>query len=615
MILEGVEIVKDNVRKLTQKPGVYRMIDKNGDVLYVGKAKNLRKRVASYAKLEGNSNRIKRMISEISSMAFLTTETEVEALLLEQNLIKELKPKYNVLLRDDKSFPYIYLSTHQSFPRLSKHRGGRGKLGKYYGPFSSAPATNRTINQLQKAFLLRTCTDPDFGTRKRACLLYQIKKCSAPCVGYISKEAYSDLCNQANKFLTGENSKVQSNLAIEMENASAQLLFEKAAKLRDRIKALTEIQSSQKINPKTVKDADLFALFESGDEACIQVVFIRNNKIFGNHAYFPKTGRGADSFELMEAFITQFYLNRVPPSEIILSNDLPDIKVLNAFLTARANLKVHIIFPKRGEKKELISWAIKNAEEELIRKLSDILNQKQLIRGLQKKLNLNKYPSRIEVYDNSHFQGKHALGAMIVLGDEGYIKSQYRKYNFSEDIVKKGDDIAMMKEMLSRRFRKKYENAKANVLSNIPELIIVDGGKAQVSAAVSTLHSLGVKDISVVGVAKGLDRNAGKEEIYLHGEGPFTLKSKDPILYFLQRIRDEAHRFAIGGHRLKRAKDVYISPLDEIEGIGSVRKKSLLSKFGSAKAVSKASRLDLKSVDGISEELAKVIFNHFRESN
>lgn len=615
MILRGTEVVKDNVRKLTEKPGVYRMLDEDGSVLYVGKAKNLKKRVMNYAKFEGNSNRIQRMISEIFSMTFLTTETEVEALLLEQNLIKELKPKYNVLLRDDKSFPHIHLSLHQDFPRLSKHRGIKGKLGKYYGPFSSAPATTRTIDQLQKAFLLRTCTDSDFSTRKRACLLYQIKKCSAPCVGYIGKEAYSKLSEQANRFLAGENSRIQVSLAKEMSNASSQLKFEKAAKIRDRIKALTEIQSSQKINPKTVKNADMFGLFSTGLEVCLQVVFIRNNKIFGNHAYFPKTGKGADSREVMEAFVAQFYFNRVPPSEILISSELQNTKVMEMLLEQRSGQRVNIILPKRGEKKELISWAVKNAEEEFVRRQGNISVQRKLMKDLQNVLNLERYPSRIEVYDNSHFQGKHALGVMVVIGEEGFIKSQYRKYNFSEETVKNGDDVSMMSEMISRRFKKVAEEYGSSNPGTMPQLILIDGGRAQVSAVALAMKRSNIKDIPIFGVAKGLDRNAGKEEIYPYNKKSFKLKEKDPVLFFIQRMRDEAHRFAVGGHRLKRSRDTYTSPLDEIDGIGLVRKRALLSKFGSAKAISKASRRDLKSVNGISDSIANIIFNHFRDSN
>ena len=614
MILKGVEVVRDNVRLLSNKPGVYRMLGDKGQVLYVGKAKNLKKRVLSYSKIDGHSLRIKRMISEIFSMTFLTTESDVEALLLEQNLIKELKPKYNVLLRDDKSFPHIYLSLHQEFPRLSKHRGVKGKLGKYFGPFSSAPATSRTIDQLQKAFLLRTCSDSDFNSRKRACLLYQIKKCSAPCVGYIARDEYNHLCKQANKFLVGENSSIQKALADEMEVASTQLKFEKAAKLRDRIKALTEIQSSQKINPKSIKNADLFALFSIGLEVCIQVVFIRNNKIYGNHAYFPKTGEGADNSELIEAFVTQFYLNRIPPNQVIMSADSPNFDILEVLLSKKAEGRVQLIVPMRGEKRKIMSWALKNAEEELTRRLNNMAGQKQLISGLQKKLNLNHYPSRIEVYDNSHIQGKHAVGVMIVVGEEGFVKPQYRKFRFSDEVANRGDDVSMMAEMLSRRFKKISNKTDCEFIDNLPQLIIVDGGKTQVSAAAKVLRKVDNKNISIVGVAKGLDRNAGKEQLYLPGEEPLSLGERDPILYFIQRIRDEAHRFAIGSHRHRRSKDIYTSPLDEIEGIGLIRKRALLAKFGSAKAISMASRDDLRAVQGISESMANVIYNHFRES-
>ena len=591
------------------------MLDQNGGVLYVGKAKNLKKRVSSYTKFEGHSNRIQRMIAEISSMTFLTTETEVEALLLEQNLIKELKPKYNVLLRDDKSFPNIHISTHQDFPRLSKHRGMKGTSGKYYGPFSSAPATNRTIDQLQKAFLLRTCSDNDFLSRKRACLLYQIKKCSAPCVGYITKQEYKELCNQANKFLLGNNSEIQAALAKKMEIASLELKFEQAAKIRDRIKALTEIQSSQKINPKSVKNADMFALVETSSQVCIQVVFIRNNKIYGNHAYFPRTGNGAGNQELMEAFVTQFYLNRVPPREIIISNDIQNIRLIEFLLTDKLGSQVKIILPIRGEKKELISWALKNAEEELVRRVSSVASQKQLLMGIQNRLNLKVYPARIEVYDNSHFQGQNAVGVMIAVGEEGFLKSQYRKYNFDEETINKGDDVAMMAEMLSRRFKRKSPDSGLSFTDTLPQLVIVDGGQTQVSAAMSVMKKFNISNISIFGVAKGKDRNAGKEEIYRDNGKPFTLKANDPILYFIQRIRDEAHRFAIGSHRLKRSRETYKSPLDEIAGIGMLRKRELLSKFGSAKAISKASKNDLKSVRGISESLAKIIYDHFRETS
>jgi len=560
----GHEVIRNYLSQLSDRPGVYRMLDTQGAVLYVGKARNLSKRVASYAKPTGHSARIGRMISATASMMFLTTETETEALLLEQNLIKQLKPRYNVLLRDDKSFPNILVSEATDFPQIKKHRGARKEKGRYFGPFASAGAVNRTLNQLQKAFLLRNCSDAMFESRTRPCLLYQIKRCSAPCVGYIEQGEYSDLIEDATRFLKGKSTKVQEELAAEMAEAAKAMEFERAAALRDRIRALTQVQSSQGINPQGVNEADIIALHQEGGQACVQVFFIRANQNWGNRA-----------------------------------------------LTSKAGRKVQLLVPQRGERAMLLESAQRNAREQLAKKMSESATQTKLLEGLAKAFDLDGPPARVEVYDNSHIQGTNAVGGMIVAGPEGFLKSSYRKFNIKSTSITPGDDFGMMKEVLERRFKRLIKEDPDRETENWPDLVLVDGGAGQVSASYEILSELGIEDVALVGVAKGTDRDAGKEEFYKPGGRPFALPHRDPVLYFIQRLRDEAHRFAIGTHRAKRAKSITATPLDEVPGVGAGRKRALLAHFGSAKAVSRAGVADLAAVDGISNALAETIYGFF----
>ncbi|RMD92393.1 MAG: excinuclease ABC subunit UvrC [Alphaproteobacteria bacterium] len=611
--LRGVEVIRGYLRQLDGSPGVYRMLDAKGAVLYVGKARNLRKRVSSYAKLSGHSARIQRMIRETASMMFLTTRTETEALLLEQNLIKQLKPRYNVLLRDDKSFPNILVTKHHPFPQIRKHRGARKEKGSYYGPFASAGAVNRTLNQLQKAFLLRNCSDAVFESRTRPCLLYQIKRCSAPCVGKISEEDYATLVADAERFLQGRSTKVQEELAAEMQAASEALEFERAAALRDRIRALTQVQAVQGINPRGVAEADVIALSMEGGQACVQVFFIRANQSWGNRDFYPRTGSGAGPEEVMRGFLGQFYDNKTPPRQIILSHDVEDREILEEILSERAGRRVRLVVPQRGEKAELVANALRNARESLARKMSESATQARLLEGLAEAFGLDAPPRRIEVYDNSHIQGSSAVGAMIVAGPEGFEKGQYRKFNIRGEELTPGDDFGMMREVLTRRFKRLLKEDPERQGAGWPDLLLIDGGAGQVSAVVGILDDLGVADVPVIGVAKGIDRDAGKEEFHRPGKPPFALRRGDPVLYFVQRLRDEAHRFAIGAHRAKRAKAVGATPLDDIPGVGAARKRALLAHFGSAKAVSRAGLADLKAVDGISDALAETIYSFFHE--
>jgi len=580
-------------------------------VFDVGKARNLSKRVASYAKPTGHSARIGRMISATASMMFLTTETETEALLLEQNLIKQLKPRYNVLLRDDKSFPNILVSEATDFPQIKKHRGARKEKGRYFGPFASAGAVNRTLNQLQKAFLLRNCSDAMFESRTRPCLLYQIKRCSAPCVGYIEQGEYSDLIEDATRFLKGKSTKVQEELAAEMAEAAKAMEFERAAALRDRIRALTQVQSSQGINPQGVDEADIIALHQEGGQACVQVFFIRANQNWGNRAYFPRVSAGIDAPEILEAFIVQFYSNKVPPKLLILSGAVQNEDLITEALTSKAGRKVQLLVPQRGERAMLLESAQRNAREQLAKKMSESATQTKLLEGLAKAFDLDGPPARVEVYDNSHIQGTNAVGGMIVAGPEGFLKSSYRKFNIKSTSITPGDDFGMMKEVLERRFKRLIKEDPDRETENWPDLVLVDGGAGQVSASYEILSELGIEDVALVGVAKGTDRDAGKEEFYKPGGRPFALPHRDPVLYFIQRLRDEAHRFAIGTHRAKRAKSITATPLDEVPGVGAGRKRALLAHFGSAKAVSRAGVADLAAVDGISNALAETIYGFF----
>ena len=610
---KGHTRVASYLRSLDNSPGVYRMLDDKGAVLYVGKARNLKKRVANYAKPAGHSGRIARMIDETASMMFLTTRTETEALLLEQNLIKQLKPRYNVLLRDDKSFPNILVAKDHAFPQIKKHRGAKKESGSYFGPFASAGAVNRTLNQLQKVFLLRNCSDSMFESRTRPCLLYQIKRCSAPCVGHISGPDYASLVADAERFLQGKSTRVQVDLAKEMEAASAAMEFERAAALRDRIRALTQVQQNQGINPRGVAEADVIALHMDGGQACVQVFFIRANQNWGNRDYYPRTGSGAEAAEVLQAFTAQFYDTKEPPRLILLSHPIEDEDLLAEALTQKADRKVELAVPQRGEKAELVANAARNARESLARRMSESATQTKLLAGLAEAFDLDAPPQRIEVYDNSHIQGTNAVGAMIVAGPEGFIKSQYRKFNIRGDDLTPGDDFGMMKEVLTRRFQRLIKEDPDRQGDTWPDLLLVDGGAGQVSAVAEIMREQGVEDIAMIGVAKGVDRDAGKEEFHRPGKRPTALRHNDPVLYFVQRLRDEAHRFAIGTHRAKRSKAIGATPLDDVPGVGAARKRALLAHFGSAKAVVRAGLADLKAVEGISDTIAQTVYDFFHD--
>ena len=609
----GIIVIKSYLQDLTTSSGVYRMLDSEGQVLYVGKAKNLKNRVSNYARLSGHTARITRMINSTSSMMFLTTDTEIEALLLEQNLIKQLKPKFNVLLRDDKSFPDISISMSHPFPQVIKSRGRRLPDNKYFGPFASARAVNQTLSYLQKIFLLRNCSDSIYDSRTRPCLQYQIKRCSGPCVGKISQDDYKKSINDAEMFLAGKTLEIKKTLASQMTQASSDLNFEKAAVLRDRIQSLTHIQGSQGINPTIVSDADLIALAVEGSQVCIQIFFFRFNQNWGNKAYFPQTGVGADAGEILEAFIMQFYRERLPPSLILVSHDVENKNLVMSALKENHKKSVKIETPTKGEKIKLLFSAMRNASEELARKIASFENQTRLLKAIKEKFNLIELPQRIEVYDNSHLQGTNAVGAMIVAGPEGFIRSQYRKFNVKDPSVIPGDDVHMMYHVLSRRFARLKNKNDTAFSTDYPDLIFIDGGLTQVKSAARVLKEMALEHIPIIGVAKGLDRNAGKEELYFVNGKSMMLKRNDPILFFIQRLRDEAHRFVIGAHRKKRAKALVVNQLDEINGIGATRKRALLSYFGSAKGVSVSALADLKKVDGISSGLADIIYNHFND--
>jgi excinuclease ABC subunit C len=609
----GYGVIQGYLRTLDGSPGVYRMLDSQARVLYVGKARSLKNRVSNYARPSGHSARIATMISHTASMMFLTTNTETEALLLEQNLIKQLKPKYNVLLRDDKSFPNILISGDHDFPRIEKHRGAKRKKGNYYGPFASAGAVNRTLNTLQRAFLLRNCSDSEYEGRTRPCLQYQIKRCAAPCVGKVEQEDYKQLVKDAERFLTGKSTEMQASLAAQMQKASEDMEFERAAALRDRIKALTQVQTSQGINPRGVTEADVIALHRDGGQACVQVFFIRANQNWGNRDYYPRVSGDEDASEVMQAFVGQFYSDRDPPRMLLLSHGLDDEDLVTEALSGKIDRKVEIIVPQRGEKAELVSGAARNARESLGRKMSETATQGRLLRGLKDAFDLTDVPQRIEVYDNSHIQGAFAVGAMIVAGPDGFEKNQYRKFNIRGDDLTPGDDFGMMKEVLMRRFKRLLKEDPNRELGTWPGLLLIDGGAGQVSAVRAIMDELGVGDVPMVGVAKGVDRDHGKEEFYRTGKPVIALQRNDPVLYFVQRMRDEAHRFAIGTHRAKRSKAIGATPLDDVPGVGATRKRALLQHFGSAKAVGRGALADLKAVEGISGNMAETIYGYFNE--
>jgi excinuclease ABC subunit C len=609
----GAPVIARHAKTAPPGPGVYRMIDAGGEALYVGKARHLKKRVQSYARGAGHNNRIARMIADTASMEFVTTATEIEALLLEANLIKRLKPRFNVVLRDDKSFPFILIARDHPVPQILKHRGARNRKGDYFGPFASAGAVGRTINTLQRAFLLRSCSDAYFESRLRPCLLFQIKRCSAPCTGEISIEDYGRLVDEALKFLTGESDEVKRRLHALMDEASLKQDYERAASFRDRLTALSHIQSRQGINPQTVKEADIFAAHQEAGQTCIQVFFFRTGNNWGNRAYFPRADKSVVVEEVLESFVAQFYDDKPPPKLVLLSHDISSRRLLAEALSLRAGRKIDVSRPTRGEKRELMEHALVNAREALARRLADSTSQAAIFARLAELFDLDEAPERVEVYDNSHISGTNPVGAMIVAGPEGFIKGQYRKFNMKSEDLAPGDDYAMMREMLTRRFaRLVREKEEANGWTT-PDLVLIDGGPGQLGAAYAVLDELGLSDIKVAAVAKGPDRNAGRERIYLRGKEPLLLEPRDPALYCIQKLRDEAHRFAIGAHRAKRKKAITASPLDEVPGIGPARKRALLQHFGSAKAVSRAGIADLATVAGISAQMAKTIYDHFHE--
>ncbi|WP_159590773.1 excinuclease ABC subunit UvrC [Chelativorans xinjiangense] len=619
----GAEVIQAVVKRLPNAPGVYRMMNAEGDVLYVGKARSLKKRVTNYAQGRGHTNRITRMIRETASMEFVVTRTETEALLLEANLIKRLRPRFNVLLRDDKSFPYILLTGDHPAPGIFKHRGARSKKGDYFGPFASAGAVGRTINSLQRAFLIRTCTDSVFESRTRPCLLYQIKRCSGPCTGEISEEDYAALVAETKAFLSGRSSKVKADIATAMQEASEALDFERAAVYRDRLSALSHVQAHQGINPQGIEEADVFAIHQEGGQSCIQVFFFRTGQNWGNRAYFPKADPALAPGEVLGSFLAQFYDDKPCPRAILLSHTVEDQALLAEALSTRAGRKVSVSVPQRGEKKDLAEHALRNAREALGRRLAETSSQTRLLEGFAETFGLEAAPRRIEVYDNSHIMGANAVGAMIVAGAEGFVKNQYRKFNIRSTDITPGDDFGMMREVMQRRFSRLINeqglpengtDSEADAFPAWPDVILIDGGKGQMSSVRRILDDLGIADlVTAIGIAKGPDRDAGRERFFMQEKQPFSLPVRDPVLYFVQRLRDEAHRFAIGTHRARRKKEMVRNPLDEIAGIGPGRKRTLLHHFGTAKAVSRAGVEDLMEVDGISESIARLIYNHFHE--
>lgn len=624
----GADAIAEFVKRLPNRPGVYRMLNAAGDVLYVGKARSLKKRVTNYAQGRGHSGRIVRMIRETASMEFVVTRTETEALLLEANLIKRLRPRFNVLLRDDKSFPYILLTGNHPAPGIFKHRGARSRKGEYFGPFASAGAVGRTINSLQRAFLLRTCSDSVYDSRTRPCLLYQIKRCAGPCTGEIDEAGYAELVSEARDFLSGRSSKVKSVLSKAMSQASGDLDFERAAVYRDRLAALSHVQSHQGINPHTVEEADVFALHQEGGQNCIEVFFFRTGQNWGNRSYFPRADASLGPGEVLGAFLTQFYDDKPCPRLMLLSHDIEERALLSEALSAKSGHRVAVSVPLRGEKKDLINHALQNAREALGRRLAETSTQAKLLAGIAGTFGLEQAPRRIEVYDNSHIMGTNAVGGMIVAGADGFAKNQYRKFNIKSKDITPGDDFGMMREVIERRFSRLMKEhglpgdnsdtgaeEDSGAMPPWPDLVLIDGGQGQMSAVNGILSELGIEDhLTAIGVAKGMDREAGRERFFIKGRKPFSLPPRDPVLYFVQRLRDEAHRFAIGTHRARRKKEMVKNPLDEIGGIGPGRKRALLHHFGTAKAVSRAAVEDLEAVDGISAQMARQIHDYFHEN-
>ena len=639
----GTEVIRRFWSTLPASPGVYRMFDARGDVLYVGKAKNLKARVGSYARGQAHSNRIARMISQTAAMEFVTTATETEALLLEANLIKQLKPRFNVLMRDDKSFPYILLTSDGPAPQIVKHRGARRRKGNYYGPFANVWAVNRTVNALQRAFLLRTCSDSYYENRTRPCLLYQIKRCSGPCTGEIASEDYVALADNARAFLSGKSNAVKDRMREEMQAASENLEFERAARFRDRIAALSAIQGTQGVNTQGVEEADVFALDEQAGQFCIEVFFFRNFQNWGNRAYFPKADRSMSAEEVLASFISQFYDDKPAPRVVLVSHAVEDAELVAAALSSRVDHRVEIHLPQRGERKNLVDYARRNAKEALGRRLADTASQGKLLTALGQTLGLGTPPRRVEVYDNSHISGTNAVGGMIVAGPTGFMKTHYRTFNIKSEELTPGDDFGMMREVLTRRFKRLAKEAprtpreaevgepQAAVEGRAvpaateietaledsenfpawPDLVLIDGGAGQLEAVRAVLAEIGVTDVPLVGIAKGRDRDAGRETFFVPGRSPFKLPPRDPVLYFVQRLRDEAHRFAIGTHRAKRKREMTKNPLDEIAGIGPTRKRALLHHFGTVKAIQRAALEDLAKAPGVNAATARAVYDFF----
>jgi excinuclease ABC subunit C len=631
----GRAVIARYAKLAPNSPGVYRMTDQKGEVLYVGKAKNIRKRILSYTRPTGYDTRIERMIAATAALEFVSTATETEALLLEANLIKRLRPRFNVLLRDDKSFPYILITGDHWAPQILKHRGAHSRPGKYYGPFASVGAVNRTITALQRAFLLRSCSDGFFESRSRPCLLHQIKRCSGPCTNEIDYAEYAELVREANAFLSGKSRSVKEELAVEMEKASSTLDFERAAIYRDRLAALSAVQAQQGINPRNVEEADVFAVHQEGGFSCVEVFFFRTGQNWGNRAYFPRADRAVAPGEVLSAFLAQFYDDKPVPRLILVSHALEERALLAEALSVKSAHKVEILEPHRGERKDLVNHALANAREALGRKLADTSSQRKLLAALAECFGLPGAPRRIEVYDNSHIQGANAVGAMIVAGPEGFTKNQYRKFNMRAADLAPGDDYAMMRETLGRRFKRLIaeaprpasaaatdpstgsttESADADHdggdTSPWPDLVLIDGGRGQLAVAQETLAALGLDDLPLVAIAKGPDRDAGRETFFVPGREPFKLKPRDPVLYFVERLRDEAHRFAIGSHRARRKRAIREAGLQEIPGIGPGRKRALLQHFGTLKAIERASPADLAKVPGVNAEIARKIYDFF----
>ncbi|WP_017931875.1 excinuclease ABC subunit UvrC [Robiginitomaculum antarcticum] len=609
----GAALIADYVKRLPGKPGVYRMFDSAGTVLYVGKAKNLKKRVTSYTKTNRHPTRISRMIRATAAMEFVITESETEALLLEANYIKKLKPRYNILLRDDKSFPYILMRQSHPAAQLKKHRGARNIKGDYYGPFASAGAVNRTVDTLQRAFRLRTCSDSIYEARTRPCMLHQIKRCAAPCTGEISLEDYEQLANDATDFLRGKSKDLQERMTRDMGQAAKAQNYEKAGEIRDRLRAMARVTGGgSAINAGTFLEADIAAIHMGGGQSCVQVFFFRAGQNWGNRAFFPRHSKDATRGEVLDAFLAQFYADKPIPKHIFVNAELPNHDLLEKALSERADRRISILKPQRGEKKQILDSAEKNAEEALTRKLAEKASQDKLLTGLQEIFALPKKPGRIEVYDNSHIQGTNAIGAFIVAGPEGFIKREYRTFNIKDVSTEPGDDYAMMREVMRRRFSRLMKDDPSQASGKWPDLLLIDGGKGQLSSVMEALHEVGISDeISVVSIAKGPDRNAGRETFFMPGRDSFTLPPTAAVMYYLQRLRDEAHRFAIGTHRARRSKQMVKNPLDGIGGVGPRRKKALLAHFGSAKGVKGASVAELSQVEGVSDSLAQKVYGYF----